>query len=810
MFHRIISSSNLPTTFQKIPIGNVVKNRAIKHIFPCRDFTRIGFIIVLFSIPFFAAAQSQHTISGTIKDKQSGELLIGATVIVKELKNVGASSNAYGFYSLTLPEGTYTILVQYLGYSTITDTINLDRDKTINFGLTSGTINEGEVVVSAERSNKNVTSTEMSTTNLEVKEVQNIPVLFGEKDVMKTIQLLPGIEATGEGNTDFYARGGGPDQNLILLDEATVYNPSHLLGFLSVFNSDAIKDVKLITGGMPAEYGGRLSSVVDIRTDDGNMKEFEGQGGVGLLESNLTVDGPIVKDKGSFLVSARRTYADLFLHLSRDTSINRTSLYFYDLNAKANYTFGEQDRVFLSGYFGRDNLGYPNLFGVNWGNETGTLRWNHLFSDVLFSNTSLIYSNYEYTSSVGSGTSEFGITSGIKDVNFKTDFQYFLNSHHTISFGLNSIYHTFLPGTVTISPSSSYNNISIEHRYALEDAAYLSDDADLSSNFKLTYGLRFSAFSLLGPGHIDTYDADGNVIDSTYYGSGNVIKTYTSIEPRIAATMLLNETSSLKASYTRTSQFLHLLSNSITTFPSDVWVPSSNNVKPEYADQVDLGYFKNFSDNAFESSVEVYYKNMQNLIDYKNGADLQLNPNVEALLLYGRGWSYGAEFLIRKKAGPLSGWLAYTLSRTEEQFGAINNGQPFPATQDRTHDISLVLIYDYNSEWTFSATWVYYTGNAVTFPSGGYVINDLGEPKWIPLYTERNGYRMPPYNRLDLSATWTLGPRSSLNFSIYNAYDRWNPYSINFQVDPNDPNKIQAVQTTLFPIIPSISYNFRF
>ena len=767
---------------------------------------RLIFLSFILALP--AISQNKYTLSGTIKNRETGESLIGAILVVKELPGIGVTSNAYGFYSLTFPEGHYTILIQYIGFKTRKDTLNFYHDRLINFELTPEAIEVGEVVVSGEKTNANVTSTEIGVNKLEVKEIQSIPVLLGEKDILKTIQLLPGVQSAGEGSTGFYARGGGTDQNLIVLDEAPIYNSSHLLGFLSVFNSDAIKDVKVITGGIPAEYGGRLSSVLDIRTNDGNDKEFGGSGGIGLLASRLTLEGPIVADQGSFIISGRRTYADLFFKLSSDTTINRASLYFYDLNVKANYTLGDKDRLFLSGYFGRDNFNYPDVFGFNWGNTTGTLRWNHIFGDHLFSNTSFILSDYEYSNSIGVGTSSFDITSGIKDLNFKMDFQYFTNSQSTLKFGINSIYHTFLPGTVTTGSTSFTNSLTIENRYALENAVYFSHELDIVSGVKLNYGMRFSVFSLLGPAHIYSYDASGAVVEMATYQSGDIIKTYTNFEPRISANVLLDETSSIKASYTRTTQYLHLLSNSTTSNPSDLWVPSSNNVKPQLADQYDLGYFRNFNENQFEASFELYYKNMQNLIDYKNGADILLNQNVEALLLYGRGWSYGAEMLVRKKYGQVTGWVAYTLSKTEEQFDQINNGLAFPARQDRTHDISVVVIYDYNKTWNFSATWVYNTGNAVTFPSGGYLLQ--AENRWIPLYTERNGYRMPAYHRLDLSATWKLGPKSNLNFSLYNAYDRMNAYSINFRQDPNDPSKTQAVQTTFFPIIPSVTYNFNF
>jgi hypothetical protein len=591
-----------------------------------------------------------------------------------------------------------------------------------------------------------------------------------------------------------------------MIDEAPVYNSAHLLGFLSVFNSDAINDVKVITGGMPAEYGGRLSSVLDIRTNDGNANAFGASGGIGLIASRLTVEGPTIKDEGSFIISGRRTYVDLFTHLSRDTTINRASLYFYDLNAKTNYTLGQSDRIILSGYFGKDNFNYPDYFGFRWGNTTATLRWNHIFADHLFSNTSLIYSNYEYANDVGAGTSQFEITSGIQDLNFKTDFEYFVDAGNSFKFGINSIYHTFLPGTITAGPASFTNSLTIEHRYALENAVYISQDLQLLDPLKISYGLRGSAFSLLGPGTVRTYDQQGDLTNIVSYPSGEFIKTYINLEPRITMNYMLNDESSLKASYTRNAQYLHLLSNSTTSNPSDLWVPSSNNVKPQTADQYDLGYFRNFEDNEYEASVEVYYKYMADIIDYKNGADLQLNPNVEALLLYGIGRSYGVEFLVRKRYGDVSGWIGYTLSKTTSQFDEINNGNSFPARQDRTHDISIVGIYQYSPAWKFSATWVYNTGNAVTFPSGNYMIDG----RLVPYYTERNGYRMPAYHRLDLSATYTIGPHSNLNISIYNAYNQLNPYSIIFRQNPDNPNQTQAIQTTFFPFIPSITYNFNF
>ncbi len=768
-----------------------------------------GVLIPLLTILLAASSPAQthrFTISGTVKNGETGEALIGATLQVKELKGTGASTNAYGFFSLTIPAGRYTVTVNYIGFRSLADTVTLDRDLARNYSLAPNPVMMEAVVVTGERSNANVTSTEMGANKLQVREVQSLPVLLGERDILKTIQLLPGVKAAGEGNTGYYARGGNVDQNLIVLDEAPVYNSSHLLGFVSVFNSDAIKDVTVMTGSIPAEYGGRLSSVLDIRTNDGNDREYSAAGGLGLVASRITLQGPIVPETGSFIINGRRTYADMFLRLSSDTTVNRTSLYFYDLNAKANYRFGESDRVFLSGYFGRDNFRYPDVFGFNWGNTTATLRWNHIFDNKFFSNTSLIFSDYEYTNMIGAGTSEYDISSGITDLNLKTDFQYFIGSGSTLSFGLNTIHHSFNPGTITAGPTSTTHLLTIGKRYAWESAAYLSHKLEITRNLSAEYGLRFSLFSLMGPADVKTYDAEGDAIDSASYSSGQFIKTYSSLEPRVTLTYLIDDGSSVKASYTRTSQYLHLLSNATVSTPSDLWIPSTNNVPPQHADQYSTGYFRNFLDNEYETSVEFYYKNMLDLIDYRNGADLLLNPAVESQLLYGRGWSYGMELLVKKKYGAFTGWIGYTLSKTEEQFADVNRGAPFPARQDRTHDISVVGIWNYSPTWTFAAAWVYNTGNAVTYPSGSYFIDG----RIVPYYTERNGYRMPAYHRLDLSATWTLGEKTSLNFSIYNAYNRMNAYAIYFRQSKTDITKTEAVKVTLFPFIPSISYNFKF
>jgi hypothetical protein len=764
----------------------------------------------LFSIALFSAASAQqrHTVSGTIKEKKSGEVLIGASVHLREFPRAGAVTNAYGFYSLTAPSGSYTLIVSFSGYQTDSIKIDLSRDLRQPFEMAQAEEQLQEAVVTASRTN-NVTRPLMGVQKLSVNEVKDLPVLFGEKDILKTIQLLPGVQSAGDGNSGFYVRGGGTDQNLILLDEATVYNPSHLLGFFSTFNSDAIKDVTLYKGAMPAEYGGRLSSVLDVKMNDGNDREYHASGGIGLISSRLEAEGPIEKDNGSFIVSARRTYADLFLKLSKDTNTNRNSLYFYDINAKANYKLGAKDHIYLSGYFGKDNLGFGNTFGLNYGNTTATFRWNHILTDKLFSNTSLIYSKYNYNITLNSGNNNIGITSYIKDYHFKEDLQYYLNSGNKINFGVDVIDHTTSPGVITASQSSSFNPITVQNKHALESAAYISHDLSVSDNINVNYGLRAGLFTVLGPGTFYTYDSVGNTIDSSVYGSGKTVKNYFNLEPRFSMSYRLNSANSLKLSYTRTTQNLHLLSNSTSANPTDIWIPSSNIVKPEIADQVSLGYYRNFGEK-YEFSSEVYYRDMQNQIDYKNGAQLRANENVESQLLIGKGRSYGLELYVKKKVGKLNGWISYTLSKTERQFPGINSDSWYPANQDRTHNLSVVGIYKLNKKWTFSADFVYYTGNAVTWPSGKYEIN--GQPTYI--YVQRNGYRMPAYNRLDLGATLqgkkTKKFDSNWNFSLYNAYGRENAYSIGFQQDPGDPSRTQAVQYALFRWVPSVAYNFKF
>jgi TonB dependent receptor/CarboxypepD_reg-like domain/TonB-dependent Receptor Plug Domain len=769
------------------------------------------FLFIILLSNSVSYGQIKHTISGTIKESGTGETLIGASVYLIELPKSASLSNSYGFYSITAPAGHYTLVISFSGFMPDSVNIDLDKDLSRSIEMVQRNTELQEVIVSSVRQTDNIKKPLMGVMKLSVKEIQDMPVIFGEKDILKSLQLLPGVQSVGDGGSGFYVRGGTTDQNLILLDEATVYNPSHLLGFFSTFNSDAIKDVTLYKGAIPAEYGGRLASVLDVRMNEGNSKEYQVSGGLGLISSRLNVEGPIEKDNGSFIVSARRTYADLFLKLSKDTNTKNSSLYFYDINAKANYKLGDKDHIYLSGYFGKDFLGLGNSFGIDYGNSTATFRWNHILNNRLFSNTSLIYSKYNYDIDVTSGNNDVAINSFIRDYHFKEDMQYFVGSGNKINFGLDVIDITTSPGVITAAPQSdNFNSVSVPDKHAIESALYFSQEIVVTEKLNVNYGIRAGLFTVLGPGAFYTYDSAGNAVDTANYGSGQVVKNYFNLEPRFSMSYQLTENSSVKFAYARTTQNLHLLSNSTSSNPTDVWIPSSNNVKPEIADQVSLGWFRNFKDNQYEFSTEIYYRNMQNQIDYKNGAQLIANVNVESQLIFGKGRSYGLELFIKKKYGQLTGWVSYTLSRTERQFTQVNNDSWYPANQDRTNNLSVVGIYKLNRKWTLSADFVYYTGNAVSWPSGKYEVN--GQPAFV--YVERNGSRMPSYNRLDIGVTLqgkkTKKFESNWNFSIYNAYGRENPYSISFQQDPGDPSKTQAVQWSLFRWVPSVTYNFKF
>ncbi len=771
---------------------------------------KIAFALLLLLSVEKTFSQKVHTISGKIFAQSSGEFLIGASVYLLEQTNAGTLTNSYGFYSLSAPEGNYHLIVSFSSYNADTIAINLTKDvvKQVYLNLQSAALKE---VVVTSRSNNVITRTYPGQQKISVAEIQFVPVIFGEKDILKTLQLLPGIKSGGDGQAGFFVRGGTADQNLILLDEANVYNASHLLGFFSTFNSDAIKDVTIYKGDMPAQYGGRLSSLLDVKMNDGNNQQFHVNGGIGLIASRLNLEGPLFKKKkGSFMISARRTYADLFLKASRDSTTNKTILYFYDINAKANYELNEKNKLYLSAYLGRDVLGFGDLFGLNWGNTTATLRWNHIFNSKLFSNTSFIYSNYNYTVTVNQSNNNVSDVSRINDYSLKEDLQYYISSKNKMNAGFEIIHHTFSPGVIATSSTSSFNNLDLPKKYSIDFAAYIANEWNISDKFRLNYGVRFSSFNVVGPGTFYTYDTSGRAVDSAKYGSGKVAKPYNNIQPRLAITYQLNKNSSVKISYSNNVQNLHLLSNSTGNSPTDLWISSSNNVKPELANQISAGYYKTTKNNHYDFSAEVYYKGLQNQIDYKNGAILVANQNVESQLLYGIGRAYGLELYAKKKVGRLTGWVSYTLSRTERKINNINNDSWYPATQDQTHAISIVGIFKLNEKWTLSSDFVYNTGNAVTWPTGKYNVN--GNVYFF--YSNRNANRMPAYNRLDFSATKTIKKtakkETSLSLSLYNVYGRENPYFITFRTDPSNPQATQALQYSLFRWVPSITYNFKF
>jgi hypothetical protein len=766
-------------------------------------------ILVLLSTSIWA---QKFTISGAVKDAKTGEELIGASIRLKSNPSTGAVTNEYGFYSLTLDKGNYTLIYDYIGYEKVEKDIVLNKNQQLDVPVGETAKQLEAVVISAKKQDENVRTAQMGVEKIDVKEIAKIPVLFGEKDVLKTIQLLPGVKSAGEGQSGFFVRGGAADQNLILLDEAPVYNANHLLGFFSTFNSDAIKDATLVKGNAPPQYGGRLSSVLDIKMNEGNNQDYNVSGGIGIISSKLNVEGPIQKDKSSFLLTGRRTYADLFLKLSKDSSISQNRLYFYDLNAKVNYKLSSKDRLFLSGYFGRDKLGFGDVFGIGWGNATGTARWNHVWNDRLFSNTSLIYSNYDYEIKITQGGTNFKINSEINDWNLKQEFQFFPNPQNSWRFGVNVIHHALTPGNVsnTSTDGTGLNINDLQKRFSLESAMYANNNQKIGDHLELNYGLRLGMFNALGGSNYYNINAAGKILDTIKYAKNEIVKTYVNLEPRLSLAYALTPSVSVKAAYARNTQNMHLLTNSTTSSPTDRWISSSNLVKPEIADQISLGYFQNFADNKYEFSVETYYKSMQNQVDYRDGAQLRANDAVERELLFGIGRAYGVEFLLKKKTGAFTGWIAYTLAKTERQIDGINSGNWYNVRQDRTHDLAIVGIYQINRKWTVSGTWIYQTGNAATFPSGKYSVNN----KVNYYYTERNGYRFPATHRLDLSATLQLKKRkrweSELSISVYNAYARQNPYSIDFRTNKDDPTKSEAVQTSLFKAIPSVSYNFKF
>ena len=771
-------------------------------LFMNRKFIFLLFIGVL-GITHQIKAQEITTVNGTVKDKLTGESITGAVIKIDQLANVVITSNEYGFYAISLPKGKYDLRISFVGYEEKRVPIVLNGPFIANVFLESKN-QLTEVVVATKRKDDNLTKAQMGTETLNMQSISKVPVIFGEKDVLKTIQLLPGVKSAGEGNSGFYVRGGAADQNLILLDEAPVYNASHLLGFFSTFNSDAIKDATLIKGNGPAQYGGRLSSVLDVKMKEGNNKNYTYNGGLGLISSRLSIEGPIQADKSSFILSGRRTYADVFLKATEKFKDN--ILYFYDLNAKANYKIDDKNRIYFSGYFGQDELGLGSSFRINWGNKTGTIRWNRIVNNQLFLNTSFIYSDYSYNVGLKNGETNFNVNSNIKDVNLKQDYSFYLNPKNTIRYGFNSILHTITP---SVFSGTVNNNINKVGRNGLENAVYFNNNFKANQQLTLDYGVRISAYSIMGGDIYNVYN-DNVITQSILLQKNEFGKTYINIEPRFTSNYRINDLSSLKVAYARNVQHLHLLSNATAASPSDQWIGNSYNIKPELADQTSIGYARNFINNTYELGAELYYKVMQNQLDYKDGTNINTIADVESALLYGVGRAYGFEFLAKKKTGLFSGWISYTLSKTERKIAGINGGNWYNAKQDRTHDVSIVTILELNPKWTVSGVFVYSTGNAVTFPTGKYAFGEQN----IYQYANRNANRMPDYHRLDLSVTYENKNKKnnvgSWNFSLYNVYGRENAYRISFQDDPLDNSKTQIIQTALFRWVPSITYNFKF
>ena len=768
-----------------------------------RKFFIFNLIIGLFSLISSVNAQSTVVVSGSVKDKQTGESLIKAVVRIEELPNAGIISNEYGFYSLSLPKGNYTVVVSQVGYETLIQKIKLDSSQTINFSLQTKNVLK-EVVVESSRKNDNLTKAQMGTETINMAAISKVPVIFGEKDLLKTIQLLPGVKSAGEGNSGFFVRGGGADQNLILLDEAPVYNATHLLGFFSTFNSDAIKDATIIKGNSPSQYGGRLSSVLDVKMKEGNNQDYTVNGGIGLISSKVSIEGPLQKNKSSFILSGRRTYADVFLKATEKFKDN--ILYFYDLNAKANYQINAKNKIYVSGYFGRDELGLGQDFGIDWGNKTGTIRWNKIISNKLFLNTSFIYSDYNYNVKLKNGETNFNINSEIKDVNLKQDYTLYTNTQNTLRFGFNTILHNIRPSTFS---GTVINSVAKTGRNGLENAVYLTNNYKATNQLTIDYGMRLSMYTLMGGDMYNIYQ-NGVVSSSIKLAPSSFGKTYANLEPRITTNFRIDDEKSIKAGYARNVQHLHLLSNSVASSPSDQWIGNSYNIKPEIADQISVGYVTKVFKSNFEFTTEAYYKHLQNQIDYKDGAEINTVSDVESVLLYGIGRAYGLELLLKKKEGRLTGWIGYTLSKTERKIEGINGNNWYNARQDRTHDISVVGIYDVNDRWSISGVFVYNTGDAVTYPTGKYNL----QGQTLYQYAARNANRMPAYHRLDFSATYeknkTKRMHGSWNFSLYNVYGRENAFRISFKDDPNDPTRTQIIRTALFKWVPSVTYQFKF
>lgn len=781
--------------------------------------------LVLFSIFSQSYLQAQEfTVSGYVKDIDNGETLIGSFVYLAE-NGASTVTNEYGFYSLTVEKGTYTLYGTYLGFKDNKRTINLDQNLKIDIEMNSDENTLEEIVVTAEEVDRNVKALEMSVNKLDIKTLEKLPTLLGETEILRGIQLLPGVTSVGEGAAGFNVRGGSIDQNLVLLDEAPVYNSSHLFGFFSVFNPDAVKDVKLYKGGIPARYGGRLSSILDVRMKEGNNKKLEINGGVGTIFSRLSVEAPIVKDKSSFIVAGRRSYIDVLAKPFLNEDIGSPTLNFYDLTVKTNYKFSDKDQIFLSGYFGRDNFGFGEAAGFNWGNQTGTFRWNHLFSDKLFANLTTYYSNYDYQINFGDTDEDsFDWNAKIKNYSIKPEFSWFIRPQNILRFGGQSIYYTFEPANAVSVSNDVTVDISTSKQFSLESNVFVENEITLFDKLQVNYGLRLSHFAYLGARNIynfgDAPRGDQLPLESiTMAGDGEVIEDFFNIEPRFSLKVDLGESSSFKASYNRTAQYIHLLSNTTASTPVDIWTPATNNIKPAMADQVAVGYFQNFKDNTYEFSGELYYKKMNDLIDYIDGADLILNELVESQVLDGDGRAYGTELMLKKAKGRFSGWISYTLARSERLVDGVNNNEWYPSRFDQTHNLSITSFYEINKRLTLSANFVYNSGTPTTFANSGY----YQQGYFIPNNDNnvRNNVRIPDYHRLDFALTVDPKPgkrkwKGQWVFGIYNVYSRRNPFSIYFKqgderVITGAPVNTEAIKLSVIGnFIPSVSYNFTF
>jgi hypothetical protein len=776
-------------------------------------------LLLLLTVQGFAEFTGLVTLSGYLRNKVNGEALIGATIYFPQLKT-GVNTNPYGFFSISVPSGSYKVCFSFIGYQTQSPEINLTSSKQLNLMLEEETRQIDEVTITSEKKNRNVENLQMSMEKVQVKMIKKLPSFMGEVDVLKSITLLPGIQTGGEGSSGLYVRGGGPDQNLMILDEAPVYNASHLMGFFSVFNSDAINDVQVFKGGIPAKYGGRASSVIDIRMKDGNSQRFAASGGIGNVSSRLTIEGPIINDKWSFIISGRRTYIDYLGKLAGIKELQDNKLYFYDLNLKTNVLLNANNQLYFSAYTGNDYFKIGDLTYAGWGNMTSTMRWNHLFSNKLFANTSFIFSQYNYNIGEPDNSSDqFDWSSRILDYNFKEDFSWYLNTNNKLVIGINLIYHHFEPGQIKSNANSYISDFKLTDYNAIDNSIYVANEQNVSSRLTLRYGLRYSYFQQIGEGTVRQYlnpdnPKEDELIGEVKYDAGKLISPgYHNLEPRLALKYILSPESSFKASYNRMVQNLHMISNTCSPTPLDIWLPSGTYIKPLIADQAGLGYFRNLKKNMFETSVEVYYKKMKNVIDYIDGAQLFLNEDIETQLLRGNGYAYGLELYAKKQEGRLSGWLSYTLSRSMRKIPGINNGKEYPSSYDKTHNISFVLNYDLNKRWTLSANWVFSTGNPTSYPVAKYAI----QGSTVYYYADRNSNRIPDYHRLDLSLNYDFKRdekrriKRSLNFSIYNMYARKNAYSVYFKQNKDNANKVEATRLSIIgTLIPSVTYNFNF